>query len=434
MQRLARILPWLLLALFLALLLLLSVLFVQHQWQQEIQVKQRSSERELQLLASLIHNDLQAGNYQHIDSLIDDWGSNSSDIRQMRVTAASGYLFNTFERPASTDNPVTFTTTINYGYRGAAQLKLVKDFVGVQMRHRELSWNIGVIYTVVSSLLIALTFSLTKYQKKSAALSREVERRRRAETALQSQNDQLEKTVTNRTAQLTSINKELEAFSYSVSHDLRAPLRAIDGFSLALLEDCSGSLNQGCRDYLNRVRNSAQKMGHLIDDLLKLSRVTRSELQLKKINLSLLAENLIEELRQNEPERTVNIAIAPNLWGYGDPTLLQVLLGNLLGNAWKFTRHQPDATIEFNTLINDNNICFFIRDNGVGFDMKYSSKLFNAFQRLHSVEQFEGTGIGLATVQRIITKHGGKVWVDAEVNHGATFYFTLPDSDTEQTM
>ncbi len=434
MQRLAHILPWLLLALFLALLLLLSVLFVQHQWQQEIQVKQRSSERELQLLASLIHNGLQTSNYQHIDSLIDDWGSNSSDIRQMGVTTASGYQFNTFERPASTDNPVTFTTTINYGYRGAAQLKLVKDFVGVQVRHRELSWNIGIIYTVVSSLLIALTLSLTKYQKKSAALSREVERRRLAETALQSQNDQLEKTVTNRTAQLTSINSELEAFSYSVSHDLRAPLRAIDGFSLALLEDCSGSLNQGCRDYLNRVRNNAQKMGHLIDDLLKLSRVTRSELQLKKTNLSLLAEKLIEELRQNEPERTVNIAIAPNLWGYGDPTLLQVLLDNLLGNAWKFTRHRTDATIEFNTLISDNNICFFIRDNGVGFDMTYSSKLFNAFQRLHSVEQFEGTGIGLATVQRVITKHGGKIWVDAKVNHGATFYFTLPDSDTEQTM
>ena len=434
MQRMISILPWLLLTLFLALLLLLSILFVRYQWQQEIQVKQRSSERELKLLASLIHNDLQANNYQHIDSLVNEWGNNNSDVREMEVTAANGFQFEKFERPASTETPITLTATINYGYRGEAQLKIIKDFIGVQARHNQLSWHIGIIYTVVASLLTALTCALTRYLKKSAALLREIERRRLAETALQSQNDQLETIITNRTAQLASINHELEAFSYSVSHDLRAPLRAIDGFCLALMEDCTESLDQRCRDYLNRVRNNAQKMGHLIDDLLQLSRVTRSELQSKKINLSLLAEKIIEELRQNDPKRTINITIAPNIWGYGDPTLLQVLLSNLLSNAWKFTRHRPDANIEFNTLIINNNICFLIRDNGVGFDMKYSPKLFNAFQRLHSVEQFEGTGIGLATVQRIITKHGCKIWVEANVNHGAAFYFTLPTSDTEKIM
>ncbi len=434
MWRLRSTLPWLLLTIILLLLLLSAVLFVRYQWQQEFQIKQRSSERELQLLASLIRNDLQTGNYQHVDKLIDDWGSNNIDIRKMQLTAANGYQFNKFERPASTSDPIASTAIINYGYRGEARLELIKDFIGVQVRHRYLSWQIGIMYTVVASLLTALTCALIRYQKKSAALLRQVERRLLAEAELQSHNDSLEEAVASRTAQLASINSELEAFSYSVSHDLRAPLRAIDGFSMALLEDCSQALDQTCRDYLNRVRNGAQKMGHLIDDLLQLSRVTRSELQLKETNLSLVAETVIKELRQSDPVRTINISITPNLWVRGDPTLLEILLSNLLGNAWKFTRQRPDATIELGTLIKDNKACFFIRDNGVGFDMKYSAKLFTAFQRLHSIEQFEGTGIGLATVQRVIRKHGCSIWVDASIDAGATFYFTLPSSDTRQAM
>ncbi len=434
MWRLRSTLLWLLLTIILLLLLLSAVLFVRYQLQQEFQIKQRSSERELQLLASLVRNDLQTGNYQHVDKLINEWGSSNIDIRKMELTAANGYQFNKFERPASSSDPIASTAIINYGYRGEARLELIKDFIGVQVRHRELSWQIGITYVVVASLLIALTYALIRYLKKSTALLRQVEHRRLAEAKLQSQNDRLEEIVANRTAQLIATNKELEAFSYSVSHDLRAPLRAIDGFSMALLEDCSQALDQTCRDYLNRVRNGAQKMGHLIDDLLQLSRVTRSELQLKNVNLSALATSIIEELHQSEPGRTVKATITPDMWGHGDPALLEILLSNLLGNAWKFTRNRPDAAIEIGTLVSDNKTCFFIRDNGVGFDMKYSAKLFTAFQRLHSMEQFEGTGIGLATVQRVISKHGGSIWVDADVDNGATFYFTLPTPDTRQTM
>ncbi len=225
---------------------------------------------------------------------------------------------------------------------------------------------------------------------------------------------------------LQASNRELEAFSYSVSHDLRSPLRAIDGFSLALLEDYHDNLDETGRDYLKRVRKGAQKMSTLIDDLLQLSRITRTELTFTRVDLSRLAAQVVEELRRGEPEREITITIAPNLITRGDATLLEVLLSNLIGNAWKFTRHQPQPRIEIGQHQKGDGEVFFIRDNGAGFDMKYADKLFSAFQRLHGVDQFEGTGIGLATVQRVINRHGGRIWTEAATDRGATFYFTLP--------
>ena len=416
------------------LLLFLSLLFIQYRLQEEHDIKQRSSEREFKLLSSLIHNDLQTGNYQHINSLITEWGENNDDIREMELTSSNGYLFNKFSRAASTNNPISFTTTINYSYRGEANFRLTKDFHDVKQRQKDLVWQIGSAYFMISILLISLTYALINYLKKSDALSLEIKRRQEAEAALQKQYDQLEESVASRTAELASINRELETFSYSVSHDLRAPLRAIDGFSMALLEEYNDKLDSTGRDYLKRVRNGAQKMGLLIDDLLKLSRVTRSELKLKQVNLSRLATTVVEELRQSEPERNVQITIAPELWAYGDATLLHILLTNLLGNAWKFTRFKKDATIEFGVRSELEGKPFFICDNGAGFDMKYSAKLFTAFQRLHSLEEFEGTGIGLATVQRIIAKHGGNIRVEAAIDQGATFYFTLCSSNRGQKM
>ncbi|MBN2005461.1 MAG: substrate-binding domain-containing protein [Anaerolineae bacterium] len=236
---------------------------------------------------------------------------------------------------------------------------------------------------------------------------------------------ELEHRVAERTAELVAINKELESFSYSVSHDLRAPLRSIDGFSQALLEDYHGQLDEMGRDYLQRVRKASQRMGQLIDGLLNLSRLTRGEMYRQPVNLSTLAAEIAQELQGTDLERQVTFVIAPNINVQGDVRLLRAALQNLLGNAWKFTGGRADTRIEFGVLEKDGKPAYFVHDNGVGFDMTYADKLFSAFQRLHSTSEFEGNGIGLATVQRIIHRHGGLIWAESALNEGATFYFTL---------
>lgn len=223
-------------------------------------------------------------------------------------------------------------------------------------------------------------------------------------------------------------NHELEAFSYSVAHDLRAPLRSIDGFSQALLEDYGDKLDEDGQDHLKRVRAAAQRMAQLIDDLLGLSRVTRAELHRTEVDLSAIAHETAEQLRKAQPDRGVRFLIADGLVASGDARLVSVLLENLIGNAWKFTAKRPSATIEVGSASVDGQVAFFVRDDGAGFDMAYAGKLFTAFQRLHSRTDFEGTGIGLATVLRIVRRHGGRVWAEGAVDRGATFWFTLPSS------
>lgn len=236
---------------------------------------------------------------------------------------------------------------------------------------------------------------------------------------------ELERMVAERTLELARANRELEAFSYSVAHDLRAPLRSIDGFSQALLEDYADKLDAEGRNHLQQVRESAQQMGRLIDDLLTLSRVTRSELRHELADLSALARSALARLQKNEPERRAELVIPDGLIANGDAGLLGIVLENLLGNAWKFTRRRPVARIEVGARHEEACPVFFVRDNGAGFDMVYADKLFGVFQRLHSATEFEGTGIGLATVQRIVQRHGGRVWAEGEVGRGATVYFTL---------
>jgi len=227
------------------------------------------------------------------------------------------------------------------------------------------------------------------------------------------------------TAQLEAANAELDAFAYSVSHDLRAPLRSIDGFSQALLEDCASQLDAAGRDYLQRVRAATQRMAALIDDLLNLSRVTRSEMVIGNVNVSELAHELAAELASGDPERKVDVVIAPGLEARADEGLLRLVLQNLIGNAWKFTGKRTDARIEVGMVAANGERAYFVRDNGAGFDMTYAPKLFGAFQRLHRATEFPGTGVGLATVQRIIHRHGGRVWAESALDRGATFYFTL---------
>ena len=237
----------------------------------------------------------------------------------------------------------------------------------------------------------------------------------------------LEQRVHERTAALEAMNKELEAFSYSVSHDLRAPLRGIDGFSKLLLEKYEAQLDPTGQDYLRRVRAASQRMGRLIDDMLKLSRIGRAELRRAPVDLSELAEDIITELRQRDPERQVRVEIVPHLAVTGDASLLRIVLENLLGNAWKFTRKTTGARITFGAMTREDERVFYVCDNGAGFDMSYADKLFTPFQRLHSEEEFPGIGIGLAIVQRIIVRHGGRVWAEGKAGEGATVYFTLGD-------
>ncbi len=253
------------------------------------------------------------------------------------------------------------------------------------------------------------------------AAIRDIAERRRTEEDIQKLNHDLKQY----TAQLEAANKELESFSYSVSHDLRAPLRGIDGFSQVLIEDYGEHLPPDARGYLDRVRAAAQRMGELIDDLLNLARVTRSPLQPMLINLSEMAEGIAGTLREESPERSITLTITPDLRVNGDPGLMHIALENLLRNAWKFTAKKEQAFIEFGQQNTVKERTFFIRDNGTGFDMAYVNKLFGVFQRLHSTAEFPGTGVGLATVQRIIKMHGGSIWAEGEEGKGATFYFTL---------
>jgi PAS domain S-box-containing protein len=253
----------------------------------------------------------------------------------------------------------------------------------------------------------------------------DISRRVEAEAEVRRLNAELEARVVQRTAELETSNRELEAFAYSVSHDLRAPLRGIDGFSLALLEDYGEGLDSRARDYLERIRASAQRMGGLIDDLLTLSRVSRAILRRERVDLTALVRRIARELAEGDPERRVAFEVADGLTAHADRSLLEVVLRNLLGNAWKFTSRRREAHIEVATAEREGRRWFVVRDDGVGFDMQYVGKLFHAFQRLHSPAEYEGAGVGLATVQRVVARHGGKLFAEGEVDAGASFYFTL---------
>jgi len=252
-------------------------------------------------------------------------------------------------------------------------------------------------------------------------VGRSITARKRTEVGVQTLNAELERRV----AELDLANREMDSFTYSVSHDLRSPLRALDGFSRMLVEEHGQALDDGARTYLGRISTNAQLMGQLIDGLLDLSRTMRSRMLRHEVDLSRMASEVAAGIRQADRERDVELVIAPQVLAEGDPTLLRIVLHNLFSNAWKFTQKRSRARIEFGTVVQEGGRVFFVRDDGVGFDMAYADKLFGAFQRLHGVAEFAGTGIGLVTVQRIVQRHGGRVWAEGALARGATFYFTL---------
>lgn len=270
---------------------------------------------------------------------------------------------------------------------------------------------------LLAELADTLAYGLTSLRFQTALADREEQLRRL--------NAELEQRVVASTQELRETNRELESFTYSVSHDLRSPLRSIDGFSRILLDRHAQQLDPQARHYLERVRAASQRMGQLIDNLLDLSRIGRSALTPVRVDLSALAERIVADLRERDPERAVEVVIEPRLIAWCDQGLIWVALENLLGNAWKYTGAQPHACIELGCSVSEGGAIYFVRDNGAGFDMKYADKLFAPFQRLHRADEFEGSGIGLATVQRVIHRHGGRIWADAAPGQGATFYFTL---------
>jgi len=273
--------------------------------------------------------------------------------------------------------------------------------------------------------------NIIEMRRANERLQAEISRRQEAQEALRLANESLENKVLERTNRLQEANQELESFSYSVSHDLRSPLRSIDGFSRLLLEKSADKLDETERKYLDCVCTNSKHMGHLIEDLLNLSQVTRCSLTLREVDLSALALEIIDDLRRMSPERKVDVVIQPGLTVSGDKTLLRNVLVNLLGNAWKFTGKTKGARITFGCVVRHNQRVYEVGDNGAGFDMEYATRLFGAFQRLHTTQEFEGHGVGLATVHRIIRRHDGDIWADGKVNAGATFSFTLHERATK---
>jgi len=293
----------------------------------------------------------------------------------------------------------------------------------VQMRRRAQDQ----LYKLNSQLEVRVAERTAELNAANTNLHRQIAERKRAEEEVKRLNAELEQRVSQRTVQLEAANKDLEAFSYSVSHDLRAPLRAVDGFSEAVLADCAPLLPEKNQRHLQRIRAGAQRMGALIDDLLTFSRLSRLPLARRPADMTKLVRETIEELAPQQEGRKVELRCGDLPLCHGDPALLKQIWVNLLSNALKYTRKRDIASIDIGCKTDSGENVYFVRDNGTGFDMRFAEKLFGVFQRLHRAEDYEGTGVGLAIVQRIVHRHGGRIWVEAQENRGATFYFTLEE-------
>lgn len=379
--------------------------------QEKIHVK-----HELELLGQLITEALTKGDYATVEIFVKKWGEASDDVISASVELANGFVLAQYQAETSKENLEKYTSKVSYGENKNALIKVSED----KSHFEGLILNLVLQLILASFLLVvALGIVIWRTLKSTAINPLEEEIARHEKTT---------KELRERALELTALNRELESFSYSVSHDLRTPLRAINGFSQALLDDYYEKFDEKGRDYLDRVRRGAERMSMLIDDLLKLSRVSRNKVERTEVDLGQMAKNIVQELQQNEPERKIKLSVEEELYVNGDLLLLELVMENLLNNAWKYTDKKELAMITVGKKLQAGVPVIYIKDNGIGFDMKFANKLFGAFQRLHRINEYEGTGIGLATAQRIIHLHGGSIWAEAEIDKGATFYFSL-DSD-----
>jgi len=372
--------------------------------------QQRITEREHARLAALVECSHDAIISKSLDGIIETWNSGAEQLYGYSRSEAVGHSINMIVPPELAGEETDILNDVRKG--GRAQ-----QFDTVRVRKDGTPLDVSLtIFPIRDSSARVIGAS---------HVARDITERKRFENQIRAINESLERRVAERTRELQETNRELESFSYSVSHDLRSPLRSIDGFSRLLLEESLPNLDERAIERLHRIRAATGRMGQLIDALLDLSRLSRAEMRHEQVGLSTLATQIARELEHSAPERRVTFTIQPNLTARGDSRLLRVLLENLLGNAFKFTAKAPEAVIEFGSRVQNAEEVLFVKDNGVGFDMQYAGELFVPFQRLHNRTEFEGTGVGLATVRRIVARHGGRIWAEAAPDSGATFYFTL---------
>lgn len=372
--------------------------------------QQRITEKEHARLAALVEFSADATISKSLDGTIETWNPEAELLYGYTKDEVIGHSINLIVPPDRLGEENDILERIRAGQK-------VSHFDTVRVRKDGRPVDVSVtLFPILDSLSRVIGAS---------HVARDITERKRFENQIRALNESLERRVQERTRELAETNREIESFSYSVSHDLRAPLRSIAGFSRLLLEEPPAGLDDKAKDRLHRILTAAGRMGQLIDALLDLSQLSRTEMRYEQVGLSALAEHIADELERSAPERHIRFNIQPNLTATGDPRLLRILLENLLSNAFKFTSRVSGASIGFGCEARKGETVFFVRDNGAGFDMQYAGELFTPFQRLHSKAEFEGTGIGLATARRIVSRHGGRIWAEAAPDAGATFYFTL---------
>lgn len=373
------------------------------------------TKHEFNLFSKLVGDALTKGDFAAVEEAAMLWGNEQPNILELTITAANGFSIAHFERDKPDTESKRYTGTLEFGFDNAATITLIKDMATVN----------AVTIRLASQLLI---FSFILVAALGILLQRMAIRPLRQEIT---NHEKTEKKLHQYAAELRESNKELESYSYSIAHDLRAPLRSITSFSQIIQEEAHHKLSDEEKDYFARIIAASKRMAALIDDILELGRITRSKLEHTEVDLTALARNILGRLFNEHNGRKVDWQIQENITAAGDIKLFTVLLENLLGNAYKFSSKKNPAIIEFgkaSTLHNGKKVsAYFVRDNGVGFDMRHAQKLFQPFVRLCRAEEFDGTGVGLATAQRIVHRHGGKIWAASRPDEGTTFFFTLPD-------